>query len=151
MTIAATTHIAPSPRHWTVVNWAGDLDMAALPELRTRLRRAIGDASRDVVVDLSEVTFMDCSALGLLMSARARLGGRLWLRGIPPSVTWLLRVACLRSAFPVFDEPMLHGLPAQMGNGGEVDLIRTERQPARANRSAKAQTSARTKTVMTVP
>ena len=138
MTTRASTHIAPSSNHWSVVKWAGDLDMAAIPELRTRLRHAIADPSRDVVVDLSEVTFMDCSALGLLMSARARLGGRLWLRGIPPSVTWLLQVACLQSAFPVFNEPLLRGLPARTGNRGEVEFTRTQRQSARANRSVEA-------------
>lgn len=135
MTSTAQDRIAPSPGAWSVVPLVGDLDMAALPELRTLLRRAIADPSRDVVVDLSEVTFMDCSALGLLMSARARLGGRLWLRGIPPSVTWLLRVACLQGAFPVLDEPMLRGLPARMSNAGEVDLGHTDRRPARAKRS----------------
>ena len=63
--------------------------------------------SRDVVVvvDLTQVTFMDCSALGLLMSARARLGSRLWLRGVPPSVAWLLQLTGLQDMFGRFDEP----------------------------------------------
>ena len=138
MTSTAQDRIAPYSGAWSVVQLAGDLDMAALPQLHILLRRAIADPSRDVVVDLSEVTFMDCSALGLLMSARARLGGRLWLCGTPPSVLWLLRVAGLQAAFPVLDDPTLHGLPAQMSNGGEIDLRQAERRPGRATRSVQA-------------
>ena len=108
MTSAATVRTSRSPATWSVVSPTGDLDIAALPDLRGLLHPHLVDPSRDVVVvDLTHVTFMDCSALGILMGARARLGGRLWLRGVPPSVAWLLQLTGLQDVFGRFDEPLL--------------------------------------------
>jgi len=138
MTSAATPEVTPPPSAWSVVHLAGDLDMAAIPDLRQLLRRVTADPLREVVVDLSDVTFMDCSALGLLMDARARLGSRLWLRGVPPSVQWLLQLANLQAAFPVLAEPALHAVPADTNDDGETDLRPTQSHLAREFRSIEA-------------
>ena len=106
MTSATNAEIQPDAAIWSVVYPAGDLDMAALPELRDLLHPHFLDPSRDVIVDLTHVTFMDCSALGLLMGARARLGGRLWLRSIPPSVAWFLQLTDLHAMITLADGPM---------------------------------------------
>lgn len=112
MPSVATSQLPPPTASWSVVKVSGELDMSSVPELRDRLCGLVADPSHEVIVDLSDVTFMDCSTLGLLMSARARLGDRMWLRGVPPSVSWLLRLAGLQTAFAVVDEPTLHGLAA---------------------------------------
>jgi anti-anti-sigma factor len=68
----------------TVVTLAGELDLAAVPELGRELSRA-SDATRpDVVVDLRQVTFMDCSALGVVLRTHKQVtaaGGCLRLTG----------------------------------------------------------------------
>lgn len=43
----------------------GELDLSAVPQLRAALARAVRDDR--VVVDLSRVTFMDSSAVGVLL------------------------------------------------------------------------------------
>ena len=51
-----------------------------------------------MVLDLSEVTYMDCAGLAPMLAARARLGDRFWLRGLQPPVTRLLQLAGLDEA-----------------------------------------------------
>ncbi|MFF8772489.1 STAS domain-containing protein [Kitasatospora sp. NPDC015120] len=75
----------------------GEIDIATAPRLGRRLAAALG-AHREVVLDLSEVTFMDCSGLRVLVQARNRAdryGGRLVLRGARGPVARLLRLTGL--------------------------------------------------------
>lgn len=56
-----------------VVRLAGELDLANADELRKALVNAAAREPERLVVDLSEVEFMDSTALGVLVEARARL------------------------------------------------------------------------------
>ena len=64
---------------------------------------AIGDAQR-VVVDLSDVQFMDSSGLGALVALRKQMGSQGWLAvaGLRPAVATLLRLTRLDRVFPAF-------------------------------------------------
>jgi anti-anti-sigma factor len=59
-----------------VVKLVGELDSYNAPEVREALADACGDSAERVVVDLSEVEFMDSTALGVLIEARTRLANR---------------------------------------------------------------------------
>lgn len=59
----------------SVVSVAGEVDVATAPALQTRLDEAIDRASPLVVADLSKVTFIDSTALGVLIGARERCAG----------------------------------------------------------------------------
>jgi anti-sigma B factor antagonist len=49
----------------------GELDLAAVPGLRAAMHEAVSTAAkRTVTVDLREVTFLDCAALGELVRGR---------------------------------------------------------------------------------
>jgi anti-sigma B factor antagonist len=79
----------------------GELDVAALPELRGALARAAGGASRpaQVVLDLSDVTFLDAAVLGALVAERRVLqaaGGSLRLTGVSPKLQRLIGLTGLR-------------------------------------------------------
>ena len=54
-----------------VVALTGELDLYNTPALREALREAAGRAPRRLVVDLSEVTFVDSTALGAFVEARS--------------------------------------------------------------------------------
>jgi anti-sigma B factor antagonist len=54
----------------------GELDIATAPRLISVLNRAVGEALRSLVVDLSEVDFMDSTGLALLINAYRRLTRR---------------------------------------------------------------------------
>jgi anti-sigma B factor antagonist len=58
-----------------VVSVSGELDLASAPELRTALALAASGTSGHLILDLSDVTFIDSSALGTLLRADDQLGG----------------------------------------------------------------------------
>ena len=73
----------------TVVDVAGEIDVATADTLRERLNALIDRQRVDLVVDLREVGFMDSTGLGLLtMRERAELiGGRLEMSTTAPHGT----------------------------------------------------------------
>jgi len=54
----------------------GELDMETVDAVRARLSEAIGSATTTLIVDLSEVTFMDSSGVELLFRLRGELAVR---------------------------------------------------------------------------
>jgi anti-sigma B factor antagonist len=59
-----------------VVRLGGELDLYNAPQVRQALNDAASDSPTRVVVDLSEVEFIDSTALGVLIEARTRLDNR---------------------------------------------------------------------------
>src|SRR5690242_7055527 len=89
-----------------VVEVAGDLDMATAPQLREGLQGVLDAGTRNVVVDLAGVGFMDSSGLGALVvmfnAARER-GGRLCLAATQRPVRTLLTVTSVDQAIAIYD------------------------------------------------
>ena len=54
----------------------GELDMLTVPELRDTLNQLIDDGVRRIVLDLTEVSFIDSVSLAAIVNARRRLGER---------------------------------------------------------------------------
>ena len=98
--IVTTTNRLQAPAA-TVLQVAGDVDTFAADDLREHLHRVPLGADGVVVVDLSAVTFMSCTALSVLAEAQARLGSRLLLGGRSSVVTRLLAITGLTSFFSV--------------------------------------------------
>jgi len=59
-----------------VVRLSGELDLRNVEEIRAALAEAIAQEPGRLVVDLSEVLFLDSTVLGVLIEARAKLGKR---------------------------------------------------------------------------
>ena len=59
-----------------VVRLAGELDLYNADEVREALRGAVDPQPERVVVDLTAVEFLDSTALGVLVEARAKLANR---------------------------------------------------------------------------
>jgi anti-sigma B factor antagonist len=59
-----------------VVRLGGELDLYNAPQVRKALIEAASDSASRVVVDLSEVEFLDSTALGILIEASRRLDNR---------------------------------------------------------------------------
>ena len=51
----------------------GDLDAATAADVRHRIDQALAAGKRRVIVDLSEITYMETAALAALMDANARV------------------------------------------------------------------------------
>jgi anti-sigma B factor antagonist len=66
----------------TVVHVAGEIDVSSADRLRERVAALVAEQRTDLVIDLTEVTFMDSTGLGLLVGTLKRVrtaGGRLVL------------------------------------------------------------------------
>jgi anti-sigma B factor antagonist len=59
-----------------VVKLGGELDLYNAPQIRDALNQACDGSPARVVVDLSEVEFIDSTALGVLIEARTRMANR---------------------------------------------------------------------------
>ncbi len=97
----------------TVISIAGELDLATAPQLKWRLVDALEAGLRAIVVDLGDVTFMDSTALGVLVGVRRSLdvGARLGIVCTHPGVLNIFQVAGLDAAFDIFatrDEALAH-------------------------------------------
>ena len=59
-----------------VVRLAGELDLYNAAAVREALLECCGESPERLIVDLSEVKFIDSTALGVLIEARTRLANR---------------------------------------------------------------------------
>jgi anti-sigma B factor antagonist len=72
----AGTHLGasgPGPDDLALIVVSGELDYGASPRLRARISTHIDGGTRHLVLDLSEVTFIDSTAIGVLVAAATRL------------------------------------------------------------------------------
>lgn len=92
---------------WTIVSVAGEIDMETGPSFKDGLLRALGAGRGGLIVDLSEATFLDSSALTSLVNAfdslRKRGGGTLAIVASDPRMRALFDVARLDRDFRIYD------------------------------------------------
>jgi anti-sigma B factor antagonist len=69
-----------------VVALAGELDLYNAEEVRSALLDACAEEPEVFVVDLEQVTFIDSTALGVLIEARSRMGARSGFRLAAPGL-----------------------------------------------------------------
>ncbi|WP_079193926.1 STAS domain-containing protein [Streptomyces sp. CB02923] len=94
----------------TVVELRGEVDILAVTALTARLDEITGARCPDLVLDVRDVTFIDCCGMSLLCRTRRRVevkAGRLRLAGVAesPSVLRLLRLTGLLPAFDLCLDP----------------------------------------------
>lgn len=103
MAILQSSGRLPAPGY-ALVDVVGELDLSSGPSVTERLVQVAG-AQMDVVVDLSQVSFMDCAGLRALSRAEDLIPGRLWLRSPSRPVAWLM--------FLTHTEPTFLALPPE--------------------------------------
>lgn len=64
----------PMGDHGAILAVSGELDMLTVPRMRDALNRVIEGGARSVVLDLSDVSFIDSVSLAAIVNARRRLG-----------------------------------------------------------------------------
>jgi len=93
----------------------GELDLASAPALRGWLSSAVAAEARRVVLDFTDVTFIDSLALAAVVAAKRRLAkdAKLAVVATNPYVLLILEAGGLDSVFEVFrtrDEAVEHVL-----------------------------------------
>lgn len=89
----------------TLVSVQGELDLASAPSLKWALTDLLAAGVRRVVVDLSLVSFIDSTALGVLVGVHRGLAreGRLAIAGAGSEVLNIFELTGLDSTFEMFD------------------------------------------------
>ncbi|WP_427167258.1 STAS domain-containing protein [Streptomyces sp. C1-1] len=103
-------------RNRALLTLAGEIDLESAPLVRTALERCLHDGIRTVDVDLTPVTFCDCSGLNVLLDAAqktADAGGTLRLHHPPP--TLVLIIALTGCGFLLLGAPPGHPAPPRGG------------------------------------
>lgn len=88
----------------SVVSLEGELDLATAPRLKWMLVDSLERGSTRLVVDLSLVTFMDSTTVGVLVGIARRLDpeDRLAIVCVRPNVLKIFEFAGLDGAFAIF-------------------------------------------------
>ena len=89
-----------------VIAVSGEIDVATAPQLRECLHGVIADGDATVVLDLLGVTFLDSTALGVLVGALKRcreLGGDLHVVVADPRIIKIFEITGLTSIFTIAD------------------------------------------------
>ena len=76
-------------------------------ELRDAVRQALEGPSRNILVSMGEVSFIDSSGLGELLAARTTVknrGGDLKLLRLPPTVQDILQITSLFTLFEIHED-----------------------------------------------
>ncbi|HEV2875427.1 MAG TPA: STAS domain-containing protein [Thermoleophilaceae bacterium] len=87
-------HSAATPG-WYVITVGGECDLNAAPALSVAVEAAFQHGASTIVVDLQEVTFIDSTAIGILLAARERLrrsGGTFEVVCSVPAVVRVLEI-----------------------------------------------------------
>lgn len=88
-----------------VVSVVGEIDVATAPQLRDRLLGRVASGSSTVAVNLLDVTFLDSTALGVLVGALKRCreaGGDLRLVVSEPRILKVFEITGLTEVFTIY-------------------------------------------------
>jgi len=79
------------------------IDAAAAIQFRDSMRDLTADGAGDIIMDLSQVTFVDSSGLGAIVGAMKQLGsGRhMHLAGLTPDVDKVFRLTRMDTVFTI--------------------------------------------------
>jgi anti-sigma B factor antagonist len=87
-----------------VVDLGGELDLAVAPDLRALLEDVASEGSQLVVVDVTDVSFIDSTVLREILRAHHAItgaGGRLVIAGPQPGVERLLQLTGTTEVFAI--------------------------------------------------
>jgi anti-sigma B factor antagonist len=91
-----------------IVSVRGEIDLQNSPELRTELLDLlVKHAPQRLVINLSQVPYMDSSAIAVLVELLQKVrktGGRVFLTNLQPRVKGLLEIARLGSIFGIVND-----------------------------------------------
>jgi anti-sigma B factor antagonist len=108
MSVKLTTHEKGGV---TIVDASGKLTLGdATNILRTKIRALVADGDRKFILNMADVTYMDSSGLGELISAHTTIttaGGEMKLLNLAKRVHDLLKLTKLYTVFETFEDETL--------------------------------------------
>jgi anti-sigma B factor antagonist len=95
----------PIGEHAYLISLAGDFDLHVGPEFERRVLEALGRGASELLIDLSEVSFIDSTTIGILMRTRKRLapvGGRVLVVTSDRNILRLFEITALDRMFEIY-------------------------------------------------
>ena len=108
---------------WAIVGVTGELELATAPRLRQQVVSLVGEGHTRIVLDLTQVDFVDSIGLGVIVSVLKRVrshGGELVLVGPVPRVRALFELTRLDEILELHDR-LDDALAARPGRPGVED------------------------------
>jgi anti-sigma B factor antagonist len=90
-----------------LVELSGEVDLSRSPELRQQLLEMTRQQHRRLVIDLSDVPYMDSSGVATLveaLQAQRKHGGKMVLYGLQPKVQSIFEIARLDMVFTIVED-----------------------------------------------
>lgn len=103
-----TMRIETSLRHLDgipVLDVVGEIDIYTTPQFKEAVSAAIDENNPAIIINMTQVTYMDSSGFGTLLSATKRLrplDGALYLAGCNESIQRMLQITRLNTIFGVY-------------------------------------------------
>ncbi len=91
----------------TVIPLEGEIDLHVSPRIAATLNTALKEQPRNLIVDLSKVSYIDSSGLAVLIEAMQNVekyGGKFALAGLQQNVKPIFEIARLDQVFRIFPD-----------------------------------------------
>ena len=101
-----------------VLQVGGEVDLATCPQLQAALVELVDRGFHQLIVDLEQVSFLDCAGIGVMVDARRRVqehGGSLKLVRPAPLVRRVLEVTGMTAVFPIDGSHGMKLVPERAG------------------------------------
>lgn len=89
-----------------VLDVVGEIDIYTTPQFKEAVSAAIDEGKPGIIINMSQVTYMDSSGFGTLLSATKRLrpvSGALFLSGCNEAISRMLQITRLNTIFGIYD------------------------------------------------
>ncbi|MDQ6655296.1 MAG: STAS domain-containing protein [Verrucomicrobiota bacterium] len=97
----------PQTEHPNVLPLEGEVDLHVSPSIAASLKRMVAEKPKQLVVDLSRVSYIDSSGLAVLIEGMqnvAGYGGKFSLAGLQESVKAIFEIARLDQVFRIYPD-----------------------------------------------
>ena len=103
----ASSNTTPSQSRTNVLPLKGEIDLHVSPSVTTSLNEMIVKKPERLVVDLSEVSYIDSAGLAALIEAMQKVedyGGKFALAGLQETVRSIFEISRLDQVFQIFPD-----------------------------------------------
>jgi anti-sigma B factor antagonist len=90
---------------YKILEVEGEIDVYTAPQFKEAVNKIIAGGQKDLIVDMSQVSYMDSSGFGTLLSATKRLrpeGGTVNLVSVNSAIDRMLRITRLNTVFGIY-------------------------------------------------
>src|SRR3954451_23362275 len=105
---SASSSTSPRQNRSNVLPLKGEIDLHVSPSVTASLNEMINEKPERMVVDLSDVSYIDSAGLAALVEAMQKVegyGGKFMLAGLQETVRSIFEISRLDQVFQIFPDP----------------------------------------------